>query len=133
MQDNTITLSVDAANDDNASNEVYNRYEETANRTTYVGSGHALDAREQFQLYRTAPKRNGESRGNLRVTVKFTEDIEVSNASGTGDITLPLIGEVSFSVPLGTTAAQTQHLRQRIVSFLDLDAVSADLCDLGEI
>jgi hypothetical protein len=133
MQANSITLSVDPANDSNPENQVFARYEERVDRTTYIGSGHTVGTRNQMQFYRTAPKRNGESRGSAKSAIKFTLDVEVSNASGDGNITLPLIGEVSFSVPVGATPAQTMELRQQIISVLDADTVSAALVDILDI
>lgn len=133
MQANTITLSVDPANDGNPENQAFLRSEETANRTTYIGPGHTLASRNIMQLYRTYPKRSGESRGNSKSSVKFTLDIEVDNASGSGTIVLPLIGEVSFSVPVGTTPAQTQELRQQLLAVLDDETVAAALVDILQI
>lgn len=133
MQANTLTLSVDPANDSNPEDQVYTRHEENVNRSTYIGVGHTVDSRILLQLYRSAPKRNGVTRGTSKSTVKFTEDIAVSNVAGDGDIVLPLICEISFSVPVGATAAQTMELRQRAVSILDDDSIMADLNDTLEI
>jgi len=129
MQPDPLTLSVDAANNGTPANEDYDRHLEEPNRSTYVGATHTEASREMLQLYRTAPRRSGESRGVAKCSAKFTQDISVPNASGSGDIVIPLIGEVSFAVPLGATAAETKHLRQRIVSFLDTDTISAKLVD----
>lgn len=133
MQANTLTLSVDALNDANPANQEFRRFEETANRTGYAGPDHTLSSRDLLQLYRTFPKRSGESRGNSKCSLKFSTDITVDNASGSGSIVLPLIGEVSFSVPVGATAAQTMELRQRMIAILDDDAISAPLVDILEI
>jgi len=110
------------------------RHEETTTRSTYVDdASHSVDSRDIMQLYRTAAKRNGESRGTSKSAVKLTSDVSVPNASGSGDIVLPLIAEVSFSVPVGVTAAQTLELRQQLVALLDDDAVMAALNDVLEI
>ncbi len=132
MQDNTITLSVDLANDSNPSNQAFVRFEELSNRSTYNGPGHTLAAPHTMQLYRTLPKRAGSSLGTARSSVKFTKNVTVVDADG-NDVIRPLIAEVTFSVPVGTTAAETLAIRQHIISALDLDAVAADLIDALEI
>lgn len=133
MQDNSITLAVDTANTGVTTDQVYTRHEELTDRSTYIGASHALDARDIVQFYRTAAKRNGEYRGTARSAFKLTEDISVDNVSGDGSIVAPLIMEVSFSVPVGATAAQTLELRQRGIALLDDDAIVADLIDKQEI
>jgi hypothetical protein len=133
MQDNVITLSVDAANDGSPVNQDYSRHHETTDRTTYIGTTHTEAEREQFQLYRTAAKRSGVSRGSRKCAIKFTQDVSVLNADGSGDIVLPLIGEVSFAIPLGVTDAQLVELRQRLVSILDDDSIAGSLMSTLEI
>lgn len=86
-----------------------------------------------MQMYRAFPKRSGASRGTARVWVKFTTDVEVLNASGDGNIVLPLIGEVSFAIPEGVTPAQTLELRQTMLALLDRDDLMARLCDVLDI
>lgn len=113
MQENTI--SVDASNVDAAVSDVtYGRHEETVNRTIYTSEDHSLASREMMAFYRTAPKRNGASRGSGKVSVKFTKDVSVPNANGDGDITLPMIGEISLSTPVGASAADMAQLRAEI-------------------
>lgn len=134
MQANTITLAVDVLNNATTEDSVFRRHEETTGRSTYVvDASHSLETRDMLQFYRTPPKRNGESRGSSKCAAKFTLDSEVPNASGSGNILLPQIAEVSFSLPVGTTAAQTLELRQRIIALLDDDAVMAPLNDVLEI
>lgn len=133
MQDNSITLAVDTANTGSTTNQVYTRFRESTDRTTYVGAAHTLDARDTIQLYRTAPKRNGEFKGTARTAIKLTEDVSVDNVSGDGSIVAPMIMEVSFSIPVGATAAQTLELRQRGIALLDDDTIVADLIDKQEI
>lgn len=133
MQENTITLSVDVANNSTLTNEVLLRHEQTPNRTEYIHEDHTISMRKLMHLYRTAPKRNGESRGASKSSVKFTFDREVPNATGDGNLVLPQIVEVSFSIPVGCSEAQTMELRQYVVALLDTDAVSGALNDLLEI
>lgn len=135
MINSPIELDVDVANNDTIVEQVLvNAGPDTINRSTFEFSGtHSLVARDIVQFYRTYPKRSGQSRGSAKCAMKFTTDIAVNNSDGSGDIVLPLIGEVSFSLPVGVTPAQTMSLRQRIVSLLDLDDVAAKLMDLLHI
>lgn len=133
MQDNSITLAVDTANTGTTTDKVFTRHREDSNRTTYVGPGHVLDSRNMLQFYRTDPNRNGDFRGVARTAIKFTLDIDVDNADGSGQITAPLIVEANFSVPVGATAAQTLEARQHLIALLDDDSISGDLVDLQEI
>ena len=137
MQANTITipstvfineaLGLDAS----ASTLTLKRVEETINRSTYSetvshagGVVHTDVLRNQVQFYRTFPKRSGASRGAAKLAAKFTRDISVANSDGSGDIVLPLIGEVSFSIPVGATHDQISNLRRRIWALLEESADS---------
>jgi len=135
MQDNTITLNVDVANDGNAVASVFDRHEEYLNRSVYINKlgGHSNVSRDQLGFYRTPAKLSGESRGSAKCAIKFTRDVSVPNASGTGNITLPLIAEVSFNLPVGITPDQETEVRQRLVAILDDDAVSGGLMQYAEI
>jgi hypothetical protein len=123
MQPNTITLAVDIANSGSTTNEVYNRYEETQNRTTYIGSGHTPDSRDSLTLYRTQPTRTGNFKGVAKSAVKFTDDVEVSGVDSSTTLAAPMILEISFSIPVGTAATDVKHLRQRALAALDDDSV----------
>lgn len=84
---------------------------ESINRSTYTENGvHTLTSRSLMQLYRTYPKRNGNSRGSSKTSVKFTLDVSVPNADGSGNIVLPVIWEISGSVPVGGEAAAVAKL-----------------------
>ena len=133
MQSNTITLSVDAANDANPANQDFVRMREDLNRSTYHASGHSDSARDMLQIYRTDPKRSGESLGIRKSAVKITVDQSVSNASGSGNITLPLIGEVRFAVPVGTTDAEVIETAQRLLALLDTNSLVTSIATDGEI
>jgi len=108
------------------------RLEESVNRSTYGetishtgGVVHSVPARNQVQFYRTYPKRSGTSRGAAKLTVKFTRDISVPNADGSGSIVLPLIVEVNFSIPVGASHAQISNLRRRAAKMLTLSAATS--------
>lgn len=133
MQANSITLAVDLLNTGTTTDQVYTRFEERTDRSTYIGAAHALNDRDMIQFYRTAPKRNGEFKGVARTAVKLTEDTSVDNVSGDGSIVAPLIADLSFSIPVGATPAETLVLRQRLIALLDDDSVMADLVNIQEI
>jgi hypothetical protein len=121
MQPNQLTLNVDITNDENVVVEVYERSNEYQDRSTYIGENHALDARDQIQLYRTYPTKSGNFKGVQKSSVKFTKDQAVSGADGVTTLTAPLIIDVSFSVPVGTSAAEILAARQRAIALLDSD------------
>lgn len=133
MQSNTITLPVDVLNNGTPVNKEFVRSEETINRTTYRGPGHTVASRNIMQFYRTFPKRSGNFLGALKPTVKFTRDVTVPNADGSGDTVVPLIIEVAASLPVGVTAALSKEMRQHVVAALDLEEVIALLFDFGDI
>lgn len=123
MQANTITLAVDVLNNGTLVDQAFTRYDDsTPNRSIYIGPGHTLSSREQFALLRTFPKRTGAYYGSAKAAVKFTSDVVVPQADGT-DTTAPLIAEIGFSIPVGTTPAKLVELRQRILAILDRDDV----------
>lgn len=124
----TYELPVDVLNNGTTEDQTLKRDDYVTNRSTYVfEDSHDREARDQVQFYRTYGKRSGNSRGSDKCAIKITTDISVDNADGSGQIILPLIGEVSFSIPLGTTDAQTLVLRQRLVALLDEDSIAGAL------
>lgn len=129
MQPNSIVLPVDELNNETTVNHTYTRYEETLNKSTYISGTSVPVARDMLQLYRTPHKVSGNFRGVSKSAIKFTEDIIVDGVDGISQITAPIIVEVSFSVPVGATAAQTLLARQKALACLDLDSVMAPLND----
>lgn len=132
MQPNTITLAVDLTNSGSTTNVVYTRHEEQVNRTTYGGPAHTFTTTETMQFYRTLPTRSGTFLGAAKTSVKFTKSITVPNSEG-ADTVYPLIGEISFSVPVGGTAAEVKELRQTILAALDRDDIMDALNNQGVI
>lgn len=132
MQPNTLTLAVDLLNTDSTTNELFTRHEEQINRSTYVGPGHSVASVNMLQLYRTLPKRSGDYLGSAKVSLKLTQTRTVQSASGL-DIPAQDISEVSFSVPVGVTAAQMLATRQRWIAILDDDAIMTPLMTIQEI
>lgn len=128
MQPNTITVAVDYLNNASTTNEVYTRFEENLNRSQYIGAAHSLSAKDTCTLYRTSPKIAGNFKGVSKTAFKFSKDVVVTGVDGE-NVSSAVIVEVSFSIPVGLTAAQTMVIRQRALALLDLDAVMAPLND----
>lgn len=122
MQANQLTLSVDAGNNGTPANETYTRYEEYQNRSTYIGANHTPDDRDLLAIYRTFPTKTGNFKGTAKSSVKFTKDVEVAGVDSNTTIASPIIVECSFSVPVGASAAELKHARQRIIAALDNDS-----------
>lgn len=133
MLDNTITLSVDTTNDDTPENQAFTRYDEFQNRSVYTGPNHALDSKETMTVYRTPPKPAGNFKGVAKSAVKFSRDVDVEGKDSTTTVAANEIGEISFSIPIGTTAAEAMVLRQRMIAALDDDALMVQIMENLEI
>lgn len=132
MLDGTITLPVDILNTGSTTNRVYSRLSEFTDRSIYKGPAHTLIQRDTMGFYRSAVKSNGSDNGVAKSALKLTQDITVPGKVATTYVVKPLIADVSFSIPVGTTAAQTLEFRQRIIAVID-HAISARLVDDLEI
>lgn len=132
MQPNLITLPVDVLNNGTLVNKDYTRFEESPGKAVYIGPGHLPQARNTMSLARILPKRAGDYLGVTKTSAKFTQDVTVLDAKG-ASITAPVIFEVSASVPIGTTAAMTKELRQRIIALYDMETVASIFNDRGEV
>lgn len=130
MQPNVITLAVDLLNNATLVDHDFTRYEEYQNRAVYIGENHTVAAKDTLGFYRTLPKQSGNFRGVGKSAIKFSQDLSVAGVDATTTLTSALIGEVSFSAPVGSTAAQRKILRQRIIALLDNDSVMEDLMGL---
>lgn len=130
MQPDTVTLPVDEENDGvGLVNHIYTRFTPYENRTVYMGPNHSPVTPNTLTLYRTFPKVSGNFRGVSKTSVKFSETVLVDGADGVAQLSAPIICEVSFSIPVGVSAAQTKIARQRALALLDLDSVMAPLND----
>lgn len=132
MQDNTITLAVDVANNGTSVDQVFNRYLEETNRTTYRGPGDTLVERNQMAFYRTPPKRSGNYLGSAKSGVKLTLDIDVVQADGT-TTKAPIIVDLSFSVPVGANPVVSKNRRQHALAVLDREDIIGKLMDALEV
>lgn len=130
MLADVITLAVDEDNSGSGTaNHVYSRFETHLNRSSYISGNHALGARDTLTFYRTLPKSSGNFRGVAKGALKFSQDIVVDGVDGVSQITAPIIVEVSMSIPVGATPAQTLIARQRAITLLDDDTVMEPFVD----
>lgn len=132
MQDNIITLPVDVTNTDTLVNLVLSRQEEYLNRTVYIAPGHMPDSRDMFGLYRSPIKPTSAFKGVMRTSFKFTKDVLVLNPVGE-QISSPMIAEVSFSIPVGTSAAEKLEMTQRVGAMACFRDVMSGLIDQQSI
>ncbi len=123
MQANTITLQVDVLNNATLVAEPFERFEEFQNRSVYIGANHTPEARDTISLYRTFPKKSGNFKGVAKTAVKLSRDVQVTGVDGVSDLTAPFIIDISFSVPVGVSAADVLKYRQTAIAMLDLDSV----------
>lgn len=132
-QSDTITLSVDVLNSGTPTDEVYTSYSTNGNVHTYIGADHQSDQQNTLKFYRTEPVVSGIFRGYLDTKVSFGQDFSVLGTDGS---TLP--GRMAFAslqirVPVGVSAADILHLRQRLLAVLDNDVIMEKLNSRLEI
>lgn len=133
MQENTITLTVDTQNNGTTENLSLRRHQEGTDKSAYITPNHTLQKRDKLEFFRTMPRTNGNFKGMAKAEFKLTRDVSVPGVDETTTLTAPLIIDVSFSTPVGVTAAQALEARQRAVALLDDDAVMVNLQELLEI
>lgn len=129
MLNDTLTLTIDLLNNGTTSTEENLVFERVGNKSTYHRTGHSVTMRKMINFYRSLPKRVGSFLGVAKTSVKFTEDITVAASDGS-NVVAPIILEVNFSFPVGTTIAQTVAMRQRALALLD-DSITMDKLNLG--
>lgn len=127
MLDNTLVLAVDVLNDGITVNKTYTRYTEFQNRSSYIGEGHSVSKRDNLSFYRSFPTKAANFKGTSKTSLKLTEDLEVVGNDGLAQLTAPIIAEVNFSFPVGTTAAQMVVVRQKLIALLDNDSLMTKL------
>lgn len=135
MLSNELVLTVDETNDGITTanvNHTYRRLSDSAFKSEYIHSNHAVDLRDILTFNATPAKPQGNFRGVRRASFKFTKDITVAGADSTTTLTAPIILEVKVSIPTGATAAQLLIERQKAVTLLDDDAVVGPLFEVLE-
>lgn len=123
MLDNTITIPVDLLNNGTVTNEVLTRIDEQQNRSKYKTPSHTFNLRDTVDFYRTFPTKTKDFNGVAKSGFKLTHDLEVPSPIVSQTRVAPEIAEVSFSLPVGFTAADIRTLRQRIIAILDNDVL----------
>jgi hypothetical protein len=81
------------------------------------------------QFYRTFAKRSGASRGSRKCSIKVTQDVDVPNAQGDGTIRMPLIGQLSFSIPEGTDQSIYEDVARQLSAISAIRTDSPDPAD----
>lgn len=113
MLSNTMTVTVDLSAASGLASEevVFSRYEEQTNKTLYVGPNHLPSNRDVLQFARSFPTKVGAFKGIQKTSFKLTKDVSVvGDASNT--FVVPLILEVSLSLPVGTDSLLLERARK---------------------
>lgn len=127
------TLNVDVLNNGTTEAQNFVRFEEYLNRSLYKGPAHSLISRDVLGFYRTMPTKSGNFNGVAKSSFKLTTDKSVPGVDSTTSLTAPQIGEVNFSLPVGSTAADVKVLRQRMIALLDNDTIMVKLSEQLEV
>lgn len=127
MLDNTLVLPVDVANNGTWINKTFTRYTEFQNRSSYIGEAHSVSMRDNLSFYRSFPTKAANFKGTSKTSLKLTKDIEVVGNDGLAQLTAPIIAEVNFSFPVGTTSAEMVEVRQKLIALLDNDSLMTKL------
>lgn len=133
MLSDAITLSVDAANNSSPANQVFGLSDRFQNRSVYKGPAHTLISRDTLGFYRGTITKSGNFNGVAKSSCKFTKDIEVPGVDQSTTVMAPMILEISFSLPVGTTAAEAMEMRQRAIALLDSDTHMITLTEQLEV
>lgn len=134
MLPNAIVLTVDEDNSGSGTVDyAYSRHDDFQNRSLYIRSDHSLASRRILGFYRTPPKVSGNSNGVAKCSLKITEDATIPGVNSETTLKMPIIGEVSFALPVGVTNAQATALRQALVALLDRDDIMDPFVDQQQI
>jgi hypothetical protein len=131
-QSEVIALTVDPANDGNPETQNYANQQRKDTFSLYREENSDLKNRDELRLAATLPKRSGNFPGVVRSEARFTKTVEVEGVDTTTTVAGVATGIISFSLPLGTSAATATLLRQRMIGLLDDDDIMDDLTLLGE-
>ena len=95
----------------------YSRYRSAGNRTEYVGPANSDLTKDQIILQSTAPKTQGENRGNRRSSVNVVSGVSVLNTKGVSVVRDAKL-ELLASVPAGMTEGDFKELCARQAALL---------------
>lgn len=115
MLDNTIVMTL--PNGGTPVNVNITRIDVLQNRSVYHEPTHSTTMRKTVGFYRTLPKRSGDFLGVAKSAVKSTLDMTVANAKGE-PVVSPMIGEISFSIPIGAVEADIDSLLDRLEALI---------------
>jgi len=132
MQADSLTLAVDTLNNGTTSNQTFTAISRETNKSTYSRSDASSANRRDLAFLRKFPTRSGNFLGATKVTFKFTDTYSVQGVDSNPLSTL-LVGEVSFSIPVGVAAADAKEFRQRLLAVLDNDTVMDKLMNRAEV
>lgn len=133
MLNNTITLSVDTANDGVVSDIDFIRFQAYTDKSIYIGPDHTSLITDQVAFYRTAAKPSGTSLGVEKRQIKITQTNSVPTSETDVSTYANDIATLQFSLPVGTSSASKKALRQRLIALLDDDSIMDSFMEVGEI
>lgn len=127
MLTSPLVVPVDVLNNGTIVNESYER--RTPAESNFVGPAHNMVSGivDELMVTTKLPKPSGTFRGNVRGYIKFHKTVVLDD-----DTTSKVIVETTITCPVGTPAADAKHLRQKMIGFLDSDAVIEDMLFRGE-
>jgi hypothetical protein len=107
---------------------VYERITEIGENISHYGTSANLpEARDEFRLYRTYAKANGNFKGVKKSAAKTTTDYSVLAVDGVATLTSPSIIKTEFSFPVGMTEAEQILERQKHIALLSDNDVMGEL------
>lgn len=118
MLPDIIDLAVDSLNNGTPSTESFKRHIQELNRTVYTGPNYSVANPNTMTVYRTPAKRSGSYLGSSKSAIKLSSQVSVMNAEGV-QVPAAMIGECSFSIPVGVTPEVALALRQRLIAAID--------------
>lgn len=132
MLDNTITLSVDAANTGSSSAYSLVRLHEYDDKTIYYGPSHTRASRELMTFTRSEAKPSGSFRGIDSSTMKITVDVVVPGSDGV-DRVAPFTIICEARMPVGVDANIVKKYRQVLLAALDNEALMTRVHGILEV
>lgn len=127
MLSDTYTFAVDTAATGTTTDELYSRYSESSNKSTYVGPENSMATRDQIVFSRSFATASGNFAGAYHAAFKVFWDRSVSGVDTSTTRTEPIIVTVDARVPLGATQEDITHALQRAAGVLTTGAIREGL------
>lgn len=121
MQDNSIAVTRG-----DASTVTFTRFAEEPNRSTYIAGDHSIALPHTLSLARVLPRPSRDSAGVARTRFKVTKGVVI------GEKTVPIICEVAYDYPVGTSSTDLAKVVEEI-KLLAAAGFVADLTTFQEI